>query len=124
MFLNKLTISALLITLSGCVSFEIPDTLISNTIESSTRAYQDLTRGETTEKLDPQADDHKGTVFSLSFPNEKNESREALKNSCLLALERKAKDKLKMEDIIYKVMSDEVVSENDLLVANCKISVI
>ncbi len=124
MFLSKLAFVALLFTLTGCVSFEIPDTLISNTIESSTRAYQDLTRGETTQNLDPQSDGNEGIVFSLSFPNEKNESRKELKTSCLLALEQKAKDKLQMTDIIYKIMSDEIVSENDMLVANCKISVI
>ena len=112
------TFSFILVSaLTGCVSVEIPDNLVSNSLESGKNIYLDLTNNNSSPQNESMSKNQQGIYFSNTHVNHMNLSELELKSSCLQELELTAKSKLKTNNIHYSVVSETTSSYNNQLVA-------
>jgi len=106
---------------SGCVSVEIPDNLVSNSMESGKNIYLDLTNGTPSQENNQ---DSTGIYFSNTHVNHTKLSELELKSQCLSELKLTAKRKLKVDKLRYSVEHESTSSYNNQMVATCKIFVL
>jgi hypothetical protein len=124
MNINKMMFCALALGLSGCASFEIPDTIVSKTIETGKSVYLDITNPDSNNQNSSSSLEAKGVIFSSKYTGELNISEVDLKDNCLRKAEDKAKEKLKISDIAYRVISEELSNNDNSQVATCKIAIL
>ncbi len=108
-------------TITGCVSVEIPDNLVSNSMESGKNIYLDLTNNSSSQQDNT---DSTGIYFSNTHVNHTELSELELKSQCLSELKLTAKRKLKVDKLRYSLENESTSSYNNKMVATCKIFVL
>lgn len=112
----KLTIllaTCLLIT-TGCVTFEAPDNLVSDTVQVGKDIYRSVKDGLSGEKQ---------TVFESSYVAQVDESYSTSSGKCIDSAIESAKVQLNMNTVVVKKTDVSVSHENGVSVFSCNISI-
>lgn len=97
-------------SLSGCIKLQMPDDMVSDTIEAI--------KGSDDEK---SSDDEK-TTFSHSVVGAADATESDLKKQCLTELESRTTELLDLDSPTFTVISESVSVTGDKAIASCTVS--
>ncbi len=97
-------------SLSGCIKLQMPDDMVSDTI--------DAIRGSD----DDNSSDHDQTTFSHSVVGAADAAEAELKEQCLTELQSRAAELLDADNPTFTVVSDSVTVTENQAIANCTVS--
>ena len=101
---------AVAVSLSGCVKVQLPDHMVSDTIQAL--------KGSD----DKKAEDDEKTTFSHSVVGAADAAESDLKKQCLTELESRTTELLELEDPEFTVVSESVKVSGDKAIASCTVS--
>ena len=104
----------LLVGLSGCVKIQLPDNLVSDTVDAIKGA------GDDEPEENRAADD---STFSHSVVGAADAPELALKQTCRDELESRTADLLGSPDVSFTLVSENVSVAGDKAIATCTVSV-
>lgn len=99
--------------LSGCISLEMPDDLVSDAVDAIKGSDDD----ESADKKDDNANN-----FSHSIVGGANAPESELKDTCLSELETRSAELLGTPDAEFTVVSESVSVTGDKAIATCTVS--
>ena len=101
-----------LCSLSGCIKLQMPDDLISDTV--------DAIKGSDDE---PAQDDAGNTIFTHSVVGALDSPVADLKNRCLSELETRTAELLDTNNLTFTVVSEKISVNGDKAIASCTASI-
>ena len=100
--------------LSGCIKLQMPDDLVSDTVDAIRSVGDD-------EPADDQTDS--ASTFSHSVVGAVDAPELALKQTCRSELESRTEELLGASDVTFTVISENVSISGDKAIATCTVSV-
>jgi hypothetical protein len=114
--MNKIIlISILLVALPGCVKLQMPDDLVSDTVD----AIKGI--GDDDEPADEQNEGE--NTFSHSVVGAAGDPELALKQTCRSELESRTAELLGSPDVSFTLVSENVSISGDKAIATCTVSI-
>ena len=107
---------AVAVSLSGCVKVQLPDHMVSDTINA-------IKGSDDEKKSDDETASHEGkTTFSHSVVGAADAAESDLKKQCLTELESRTTELLELEEPEFTVVSESVKVSGDKAIASCTVS--
>ena len=102
--------------LSGCVSVEMPETMLSDAAKATRETYDAITE----EFADDDKDQAKG-IFVYKFVGDETMSLRDVKQECMARARQKAAKQMNTDDKQISLIAEQVEVADNSLIARCKI---
>jgi len=107
--------------IAGCVSVEMPEHMVSDTVHAGKDVYRSVKHGEGDTSMDAN-----GLTFDYTRVGHEDETLKMVKEGCLDKAEQKARKELalkKGDELEFRVISEEGEVSEDHIIVRCAIMV-
>lgn len=111
----------LMASVSGCIKLQMPDDMVSDTVEAGRDIYDDVTDSD--EDGPASGGTASGSIFSHTVVGASDSPESDLRETCLSELESRAKELLGTEEITFTLVSETISTKDEKAIVSCTISV-
>ena len=106
---------------SGCIKLQVPDDIVSDTVQAGRDIYDD---SRSDDENAPAEGGTKGqSIFTHTVVGPSDSLESELRERCLSELKTRTEELLESNDVIFTVMSESITIRDDKAIVSCTTSI-